>query len=98
MATQQKHTDHYPNYTIVEHKGQLAVAIPFNNEDKTRIWARLGHDRIRLSFNSKFFADLLDVPLDKLTLMRRQPTLWVLEQNDIGKTVNDYEVAVVATE
>lgn len=95
---QQKRTDHYPKYDIVEHEGQLAVAVPFNNEDKTRIWVRLGHDRIRISYNSKFFTDLLDVPLDKLMLMRRQPTLWILEQNDIGKTLSTVEAAVVATE
>ena len=98
MSASQKHTNHYPKYTLVEHKGQLAVAIPVNNEDKTRIWARFGHDRVRLSFNSKFFMDLLGISMDKLAMMRRQPTLWVLEQNQMGKTIAEYEVAVVAKE
>lgn len=98
MSAQQKRTNHYPDYKIVEHEGQLAVAVPFNNEDKTRLWVRMGHDRIRISYNSQFFTDLLDVPLDKLAMMRRQPTLWVLEQNDIGHTIETHQVAVVATE
>ena len=98
MSAQHKRTDHYPPYKIVEHEGQLAVAVPFNNEDKTRIWVRMGHDRIRVSYNSKFFTDLLDVPLDKLAMMRRQPLLWILEQNDIGKTIETHQAAVVATE
>ena len=97
MAAQQKRTDHYPAYKVVEHKGALAVAVPFNQEDKRRIWVRMGNDRIRISYNSRFFTDLLDVPLDKLVMMRRQPTLHILEQNDIGQTVEEHEAAVVAT-
>lgn len=93
-----KRTDHYPKYEVVEHNGALAVAIPFHNEDKTRVWARLGTEVVRLSYNSKFFADLLDFPIDKMVLMRRQPTLWVLEKNDIGQTIQEYEVAIVALE
>lgn len=94
---QQKRTYHYPKYEIVEHEGQLAVAVPFNNEDKTRIWVRMGDDRIRISYNSKFFTDLLDVPMDKLVVMRRQPVLWILEKNDIGQTIETHQAAVVAT-
>ncbi len=91
-------TDHYPQYQIIEHKGALAVAVPFNQQDKSRVWVRLGHEVIRISYNSKFFADLQDVPLDKMVLIRRQPTLWIVEVNDIGKPVAEYEALVVATE
>jgi len=91
-------TDHYPKYQIVEHRGSLAVAVPFNQHDKSRVWVRLGHEVVRISYNSKFFADLLDVPLDKMVMLRRQPTLWIVEVNDIGKLVAEYEALVVATE
>ena len=91
-------TDHYPKYQIIEHKGHLAVAVPFNQHDKSRVWVRMGDEVVRISYNSKFFADLLDVPLDKMVLLRRQPTLWIVEMNDIGKPVAEYEALVVATE
>lgn len=94
---QHKRTEHYPKYEIVEHNGTLGVAVPFNQEDKRRVWVRMGHEVIRISYNSKFFTDLRDVPLDKMVMLRRQPTLWILERNDIGQTVHTYEAAVVAT-
>ena len=97
MNAQHKRTDHYPQYKVVEHNGALAVAVPFNQEDKRRIWVRMGQDRIRISYNSKFFTDLLDVPLDKMVMLRRQPTLQILEKNDIGQIIEEHEAAVVAT-
>ncbi len=91
-------TDHYPSYEIIEHKNSLAVAVPFNDQDKSRVWVRMGDEIIRISYNSKFFADLLDVPLDKMVMLRRQPTLWIVEKNDLGHIIAEYEAAVVATE
>ena len=92
----QRRTDHYPPFEIIEKDGRLALAIPHHNHDVSRVFARLGHDMIRLSFNSMFLADLKPIGIEHMRQFEKYPTIAIVEKTDDGRDVRSYEAIIAA--
>lgn len=98
QAAQPRNETH-PPFEVVEKNNALAVAIPVRHGgDPRRVFVRLGEDIVRLSYDGNFLVDLKPIGPDHMLFIRRQLTLWVVEKNERGDVMREYEAPIVAKE